>query len=402
MALNPNIILSGQQLDVLGPIQQGLRSREQFDQAPFRNQLLEQGVQQGQQRVDINEQTIRKQALEQQLFGARKAISAHDEQGEFGGPNAAGVIDGIREGFKGDEDRVKAEILEYQQDPFAYISNAKNEVDAYDAQIGRNQQKTGLASAKTEIFDNGTVVNALPDGTTQVSNPAGEIVTGDEREKVLKAARTEQIGFAGKKKESEEKGKLSPTATRLAVERQEKLAFQKEKSSFVSNTSKTVSKIGSAKATNSLMIDTANEIKSFIGGLSAVYGASLKGIPGSESKKLKGLIDTMKANSAFGSLIDLKESGGTLGAISEAELELLAAKLGALDQAGEIPEQLRVIDQIIEQNQGSIDRMETEFASEKERFGLTTKREEQALPPTQQTNTNNSFTSSTGIQFTVE
>lgn len=207
MALNPNIILSGQQLDVLGPIQQGLRSREQFDQAPFRNQLLEQGVQQGQQRVDINDQTIRKQALEQQLFGARKAISAHDEQGEFGGPNAAGVIDGIREGFKGDEDRVKAEILEYQQDPFAYISNAKNEVDAYDAQIGRNQQKTGLASAKTEIFDNGTVVNALPDGTTQVSNPAGEIVTGDEREKVLKAARTEQIGFAGMESKSSAIGK---------------------------------------------------------------------------------------------------------------------------------------------------------------------------------------------------
>lgn len=217
MALNSNIILSGEQLDVLGPIQQGLRSREQFDQAPFRNQLLEQGVQQGQQRVDINEQTIRKQALEQQLFGARKAISAHDEQGEFGGPNAAGVIDGIREGFKGDEDRVKAEILEYQQDPFAYISNAKNEVDAYDSQIGRNQQKTGLASAKTEIFDNGTVVNALPDGTTQVSNPAGEIVTGDEREKVLKTARTEQISFAGQKAAATAGGKAEGEASKSTV-----------------------------------------------------------------------------------------------------------------------------------------------------------------------------------------
>ena len=66
----------------------------------------------------------------------------------------------------------------------------------------------GLASAKTEIFDNGTVINSLPDGTTQVSNPSGEIVTGSEREQVLKKAREEEIAFAGKKSAATEGGKL--------------------------------------------------------------------------------------------------------------------------------------------------------------------------------------------------
>jgi hypothetical protein len=76
----------------------------------------------------------------------------------------------------------------------------------------------------------------------------------------------------------------------------------------------------------------------------------------------------MKANSAFGTLIDLKNSGGTLGAISEAELQLLSAKLGALDQKGDIAEQIRVLDQILEQNQGSLDRTEAAFARDKDRF----------------------------------
>jgi hypothetical protein len=39
----------------------------------------------------------------------------------------------------------------------------------------------GLASAKTEILADGTVIQALPDGTVDVRNPAGEVVTGQAR-----------------------------------------------------------------------------------------------------------------------------------------------------------------------------------------------------------------------------
>jgi len=45
--------------------------------------------------------------------------------------------------------------------------------------------KRGLASAKTEILADGSVIQALPDGTVQVRNPQGQIVTGQDRATVL-------------------------------------------------------------------------------------------------------------------------------------------------------------------------------------------------------------------------
>ena len=228
--------------------------------------------------------------------------------------------------------------------------------------------KKGLFSATTKQFANGTVQQVGPGGEIRVFGPDQKEVSGDEAARVLKEARDEEVEFEGLKSKSKKVGESDPEVTQLEVDKQAALDFQKSKSKFNDSISKTVSKIGSAKATHSIMTDTADEIKSFISGLSAVFGSSLKSIPGTEAKKLKGLLDTMKANSAFGTLIDLKESGGTLGAISSAELELLAAKLGSLDQSGEIPEMLRVLDQILTQNQGSIDRIETAFESEKKRF----------------------------------
>ena len=56
--------------------------------------------------------------------------------------------------------------------------------------------ESGKASAVTKIFDNGTTIQALPNGKTVVKGPGGEVVTGDERVAMLKQAREEQIEFA--------------------------------------------------------------------------------------------------------------------------------------------------------------------------------------------------------------
>ncbi|MBL4891454.1 MAG: hypothetical protein JKX91_06465 [Rhizobiaceae bacterium] len=357
MAIDPSIILQGRVPDLGAAVQQGFSVGQQFRQAPIQNQLLQQQVTAGEQSQQINQQAIQAERLKQVAFGANVAISA------FKKGDMSGVLGAIRDTFPDEQEQAK-EIEEFQDNPEAYISQAQDIVTA----VGARQGKQGLASAKTEIFDNGTTLKVLPDGTTEVTNPAGDVVTGKEREKVLTTARQEQIDFAGKQAASKAGGALDPKVSDLAADKQAKLSFQKSKSKFNDTISSTVSAIGSAKATNTIMTDTANEIKSFISGLNAVYGASLSGIPGSEAKRLKGLIITMKANSAFGTLIDLKASGGTLGAISSSELELLAAKLGNLDQSGDIPEMIRVLDQILEQNTSSITRMETAFASEKDRF----------------------------------
>lgn len=371
MALDPRIVLSG-----IRP-----KSRAADRDAPFRRQLLEQEIGLNEQSLATGERTaaqnlqeapFQQQLLEQEVAtGQREA--AKDEETQM----LIAAQRGVNAGKVGDRNGVIAsiqattpqaewaqEIAEYDADPDQYIATKEADINAFKSQTA----KTGLASAKTEIFDNGTIITQLPNNTSQVTNPEGKVVTGAERVKVLEKAREDEIAFVGKKAKSRELGKLDPEASKLAAEKAARLAFTKSEAKFNDTISNTVSSIGSAKATHELMTDTVNEIKSFISGLNAVYGASLKDIPGTEAKKLKGLLDTMKANSAFGSLLDLKASGGTLGAISTAELELLAAKLGSIDQKGEIPEMLRVLDQILDQNLGSIDRMETSFASEKARF----------------------------------
>lgn len=53
----------------------------------------------------------------------------------------------------------------------------------------------GKASAVTKIFDNGTVIQALPNGGVTVKDPAGNVVTGDARLSALRSARNEEIAF---------------------------------------------------------------------------------------------------------------------------------------------------------------------------------------------------------------
>jgi hypothetical protein len=49
--------------------------------------------------------------------------------------------------------------------------------------------RTGKASAVTKVMGDGTTIQALPDGSVQVTNPEGNVVTGSERLEVLKNAR---------------------------------------------------------------------------------------------------------------------------------------------------------------------------------------------------------------------
>ena len=62
-------------------------------------------------------------------------------------------------------------------------------------EVASTTEKKGLASAVTKIFNNGTVIQALPSGGVVVKDPAGNIVEGDARLKALKDARDADIQF---------------------------------------------------------------------------------------------------------------------------------------------------------------------------------------------------------------
>lgn len=149
----------------------------------------------------------------------------------------------------------------------------------------------------------------------------------------------------------------------IEADKKSRLDFAESKTKWQTGSPKFKSKIASEKDSQKILQSTADQIKSKVNGWSTKYGASLSGLPGTEARELKGLLNTLKAHSAFSTLTDLKNSGGTLGAISEAELVLLESKLGALDQGGDSAELIRVIDQISISNLASIGRLEAEFAN---------------------------------------
>jgi hypothetical protein len=72
--------------------------------------------------------------------------------------------------------------------------------------VAENNQNTGMASAVTKIFDNGTAVQALPNGNVQVRGPGGEVLQGQARLDALKQAREEQIDFAQTRSAAESAG----------------------------------------------------------------------------------------------------------------------------------------------------------------------------------------------------
>lgn len=57
-----------------------------------------------------------------------------------------------------------------------------------DESLKPARAKAGLASAKTEILEDGTVIQALPDGTVDVRDASGALVTGEKRLDAIKAS----------------------------------------------------------------------------------------------------------------------------------------------------------------------------------------------------------------------
>lgn len=84
------------------------------------------------------------------------------------------------------------------------LFNTANDVINVARQTGVLDQPKGsggLASAKTEILPDGSVVQALPSGEVQVRNPEGQIVTGSQRVEVLK--KSQQVGLDLKQKQTD-------------------------------------------------------------------------------------------------------------------------------------------------------------------------------------------------------
>ena len=143
------------------------------------------------------------------------------------------------------------------QDPFerqAFLADRKNEVEARGGnasetdfliglpheeqtqaleglvEVGRNfagyggrQQQKGLSSAKAVIYNDGSVMQTLPDRTTQVTNPSGDIVEGSDRLKTLAAGRKSGVVDAGDKSFARGLGKVTGEEEGSTLSRDDRL-----------------------------------------------------------------------------------------------------------------------------------------------------------------------------------
>lgn len=155
----------------------------------------------------------------------------------------------------------------------------------------------------------------------------------------------------------------------IEAKKQERLDFAKNRSAWKKDESKLISKIESSVSKNDVMKNTIREAKDAISGWSTKYGAKLSSWPASEAGRLKGYFNTIKANSAFSTLMDLKDGGGTLGAISAPELVLLESAMGELNQSGQVGEMIRVMDQIGAANDSSVQRLKNAYAMDSKKYG---------------------------------
>ena len=209
MAIDPRISLGVKSLDVGGAINNALLNAQRIQgiqqskaEAPFRNQLLGVQVagaeQQASQARDINRLTNIAQASLELQGPLQRAVQTGDiSQAEN---FLSSRIKDVQTRQAAGEDIDATESIEAltqlrTQGPQSLL-NTTNDVIGAATQRGLLKPLGGgggLASAKTEILADGSVVQALPNGEVQVRNPAGQIVTGQARLDALSTSRQTAI-----------------------------------------------------------------------------------------------------------------------------------------------------------------------------------------------------------------
>ena len=249
MAIDPRIALEARAPDISGVVstfqnallnaQKGRQNEQVLQQADVMNPLLAQQAQQG---VDINSQNIAAgEAQAQQAVELRKLKSIND----FGVRNQSLVDNAIATGdaapLQGALTQrlttLKQQGLPTQETEDALFAlgqgNIKSVVDdikgaqnLYSQQIGQFQ-KTRVTSSK--ILEDGTTVQSLSTGGTNVIAPSGAVLTGDNRINALNKALGVEVTQTGAKEQAKSDVNIAEVTTLEDISKEKKLDIQKKK-----------------------------------------------------------------------------------------------------------------------------------------------------------------------------
>lgn len=183
MAIDPNVLLRGIVPDTTGAAARGFALGDTIRNAPILREQRQQSLAAGRQQAQAKslEQGQNEALVSFQLFG-----------------NTPITVDNYLEAI----DLAAAQgIAIDESDRIISDENIRgfNSVIQAGGRLAKASNRGGLASAKTVTYNDGSVLQALPSGETQVRNPAGEIVSGQARLDVLKKAQQSGITQAGLK-----------------------------------------------------------------------------------------------------------------------------------------------------------------------------------------------------------
>jgi len=230
MAIDPRISLAADAGNIgnifsnaLSTAQQAQTLQQNRELAPIQNQLLQAQAAQAESGVEQSQQLNRVRSLAIYGQNATPFLQSGDLEGlrEFT-VNRSGEL-----AAQGTPNNDTADALAIIDNPAV---SREQKIQGLSELAARAQQNAislgalqapaasgGLASAKTEIYEDGTIINALPDGTSQVINPSGQVVEGQDRIDTLRTAK--ESGLAQLQAESDiavEEARLKAGATNRA------------------------------------------------------------------------------------------------------------------------------------------------------------------------------------------
>lgn len=404
MALDPNIILSGrlpnQQAATQGLIQnvQGLQN---LQQAPFRNQLLQQQVTLGEQGIAAGERQVGLADQQQMILGAQTAVNAF-ERGDSGG-----VVRAILDTVPPEEQA--QELAEFNNDPAAYIGQAKDLIGAFQSQqkgfgatAGQRERQDLLRDVAPALDAQGNFDPEKADA--RALSAAQELnliarpgtITGLERIAGDEGLAGRVASSRGAIKEAEAAGKAVGEASKANIVGKAKAQIKtavKLAEKEATARGETLTDLKRADASLPGLLDVVGQLKELAPLVTSTFAGRIFDTAVKESGF--GSTKGATARAKFGAIINnqvlplLKQTFGA--AFTFQEGESLKATMGDLDAAP---------DEKIAQLNAFIEGKAREVQAKERELGRDITPTEQLLQqdPGQQ----NSFTSSTGITFTVE
>tara|TARA_R110002096_G_scaffold315227_3_gene509449 strand:+ start:189 stop:1436 length:1248 start_codon:yes stop_codon:yes gene_type:complete len=261
--------------------------------------------------------------------------------------------------------------------------------------LGLGTARGGLASAKTEILSDGTVVQALPSGEVQVRDPSGNIVTGQARLDALNSSR--QASLSKTQAESDIKVQAEGDKVEaVALAKAKNAPLIAKTSSFINSQVKLADKAATERGS---VLTDLNRMQAALPGLTDVVGKLRELAPVATStfggrvydraaKELGfGATKGATASTKFGAMVNnqilplLKPTFG--GSFSIQEGQELKATMG--DKSLSVDEKLATLDAFIEQKQRDIETKQLQLDNTETAQAPTASAQGQAQPQGQAT-----------------